>query len=264
MAQLINEAKRFQKLANIQENTQKLSPEEQKVADDILNAGMLEEGKFDPKAILNKMIQWGKKGLLTMAIISSVLSSCGFGPTVEQDLKNKAEEYAKLEKEKDDYAKGLADFQTTSDSTMAVAQGKKFDKFDRDTTWYNHYNKITHDLNSSLDDLKENNIDSVVNEALRKVRLKEATTPPPATPTQKPSGEKLQGGSMGLLIQKFNQLGIENPNLSSVLSRVKNGTKLSPSDNTVLASILTQMLKTSDDKTLMSIFQIFKSIESAK
>jgi hypothetical protein len=111
---------------------------------------------------------------------------------------------------------------------------------------------------------EKSNVDEAVNEALRKVRLKEATTPPPATPTQKPSGEKLQGGSMGLLIQKFNQLGIENPNLSSVLSRVKSGTKLSPSDNTVLASILTQMLKTSDDKTLMSIFQIFKSIESAK
>lgn len=106
----------------------------------------------------------------------------------------------------------------------------------------------------------------LINEAKRMQQLaniKEATPPPPAVPTQKPSGEKLQGGSMGLLIQKFNQLGIESPNLSTVLNKVKNGTNLSPTDNALLASILTQMLKTTDDKTLMSIFQMFKTIEAA-
>lgn len=170
MTQLINEAKRLQQLANIKENTQQsLSPKEQEVVDDILNAGMLEEGKFDPKAILDKMIQWGKKGLLTMGIIGTVLSSCNFGPTVDQDIKRKVEDYAKIEKEKDDYAKGLADFYTTGDSSMAVAQGKKFDKFDRDTTFYNHYNKITRNLNNTS--IKEStDIESAVNEALNAFR----------------------------------------------------------------------------------------------
>jgi hypothetical protein len=127
-------------------NENKLSPQEQKIADDILNAGMLEEGKFNPKAILDKIIQWGKKGLLTAAIVGVVLSSCNFNSTVEQDIKRQAENYYTTEKAKDDYIAGRADYMTTQDSTSAVAQGKKFDKYDRDTTWSSNYNKVKNQL----------------------------------------------------------------------------------------------------------------------
>jgi len=127
-------------------NENELSPKEQKIADDILNAGMLEEGMFDPKAILNRIIQWGKKGLLTVGIVSAVLSSCNFGTTVEQDIKRQAENYYTAEKAKDDYISGRADYMTTQDSTSAVAQGKKFDKYDRDTTWSSNYYKVKNQL----------------------------------------------------------------------------------------------------------------------
>jgi DNA-directed RNA polymerase specialized sigma54-like protein len=57
---------------DIQETT--LSPEEQKIADDIINT--LNEGVFDD--VLEKIKSYAKKGLMTAAILSSLLASPGF------------------------------------------------------------------------------------------------------------------------------------------------------------------------------------------
>jgi hypothetical protein len=84
-------------------NENQLSPEEQKIVDDVLNAGMLQEGEFDPKKILNKLIQWGKKGVLTAAILSSVLTSCNFDnyidKQIERDLKHNLEQWKNAEED---------------------------------------------------------------------------------------------------------------------------------------------------------------------
>jgi hypothetical protein len=96
MKQYINEAKRMQFLAGIINESQQineLNDAEQDVVDAILGEG-INEGKFNPKEILNKLMSIGKKGLLTAAIISSVLSSCNFGPSTDeviQDALGKAE-----------------------------------------------------------------------------------------------------------------------------------------------------------------------------
>jgi hypothetical protein len=151
MAQLINEAKRFQKLANIKENIQpELSSKEQKVADDILNAGMLEEGKFNLKAILDRMVQWGKKGLLTLAIIGSVLASCNVKPKDMIDT----------DKEQFELAQKLA----KQDSTYAAQQGKTINT---DSAASAHYFNMQ---DRSIDNMQKESIESTVNEALRKHR----------------------------------------------------------------------------------------------
>lgn len=149
MAQLINEVKRFQKLANIKEATQKLPPAEQKVVDDILKAGMLEEGKFDLKAILDKMVQWGKKGALTLAIIGSVLTSCNVEP----------KDMMATDKEQYELAVKLA----KEEEARAAQQGKTYNT---DSATSAHYFSMQDRAmqKESID------IESVVNEALTKFR----------------------------------------------------------------------------------------------
>jgi hypothetical protein len=72
---------------DIQETT--LSPEEQKIADDIINT--LNEGVFDD--VLEKIKSYAKKGLMTAAILSSLLASPGFS----QDQKQSIQQVVKTE-----------------------------------------------------------------------------------------------------------------------------------------------------------------------
>jgi len=96
MKQHINEAKRMQFLAGIINESQQvneLNDAEQDVVDAILGEG-ISEGKFNPKEILNKLISIGKKGLLTAAILSSVLTSCNFDSNVENNIKSELQKSA--------------------------------------------------------------------------------------------------------------------------------------------------------------------------
>lgn len=98
MTQLINEAKRFQKLANIKENIQQeLSPEEQEIADDILNT--LDEGMFDD--VLNKIKSYVKKGLMTAAIVGTLLSAPNFSQAQQQQIKQVAQIEMSITQKKD-------------------------------------------------------------------------------------------------------------------------------------------------------------------
>lgn len=87
MAQLINEAKRFQKLANINENIQPdLSFNEQEIVDDIINT--LDEGMFGD--VLDKIKSYAKKGLMTAGIIGALLSAPNFTQAQHQQIKQVA------------------------------------------------------------------------------------------------------------------------------------------------------------------------------
>ena len=83
---ILNEVARMQKLAGIRLINEGLTSKEQKVVDDILSECMLEESKYDPKKILDKLIQAGKKGLLTATILSTVLASCNFNQSQEDSI----------------------------------------------------------------------------------------------------------------------------------------------------------------------------------
>jgi hypothetical protein len=97
MAQLINEAKRFQKLANIKENTQQdLSSQEQEIVDDILNT--LDEGMFGD--VLDKIKSYAKKGLMTAGIIGALLSAPNFSQAQQQQIKQVAGTEASSTQEK--------------------------------------------------------------------------------------------------------------------------------------------------------------------
>jgi hypothetical protein len=118
LAGLITES-RYKQLI---ENIENLSPAEKKIADDIVNTGMLEESKFDLKAILDKMVSYGKKGLLTLAIISSVLTSCNVTPKDMIDIDKEQYELAvKMAKE---------------ESIEAAKQGKTFNTDSAATSHY--------------------------------------------------------------------------------------------------------------------------------
>ena len=73
MKQQINEIKRMQVLAGIitEEEAKKLTPQEQKIVDDIL--GGLDEGLFDD--VLEKAKKYAKKGLLTASIMAALLAA---------------------------------------------------------------------------------------------------------------------------------------------------------------------------------------------
>ena len=93
--QFITEAKRFQKLAGIINESQydelseadTLSDEEQDVVDDILNT--LNEGSFGD--VLNKVKEYAKKGLMTVAILSSLLASPNFSQAQQTQIKQTAQ-----------------------------------------------------------------------------------------------------------------------------------------------------------------------------
>lgn len=128
MAKLINEAKRFQQLAGIITEAQslnELNDAEQEVVDTILGEG-INEGKFNPKEILAKLIATAKKGLLTAAIISSVLASCSFPDTTNEYIKDRLDRYetvdsTKVAQIKDentaDYQQALNDIESQKTST---------------------------------------------------------------------------------------------------------------------------------------------------
>ena len=93
MKQPLNEQfRRMQKLAGIiTENQYKedineasLSPEEQDIANDILNT--LNEGPFD--STLEKIKAYTKKGLMTVALLSTLLASPGFSQDQKQSIQN--------------------------------------------------------------------------------------------------------------------------------------------------------------------------------
>jgi len=86
--QYINEAKRFQKLAGIinesQLSEESLNPEEQKIADDILNT--LDEGMFTD--VLDKIKSYAKKGLITIAILATIFGSTQLTTSQKDDVRD--------------------------------------------------------------------------------------------------------------------------------------------------------------------------------
>jgi enoyl reductase-like protein len=116
MSQLINEAKRMQFLAGIITESQinELNEPEKELVDAILGEG-INEGKFNPKEILAKLIAVAKKGLLTATVLSTVLASCNFGPSVDETIKNRVEQYKVIDsmelaqKERDEAFKNKID-----------------------------------------------------------------------------------------------------------------------------------------------------------
>ncbi len=82
--QFITEAARMQKLAGIvtepKINEDNLTPDEQKIVDDILET--LHEGMFDK----NKFMSYLKKGAITAAIIGSLLASTQLNFTQKKDI----------------------------------------------------------------------------------------------------------------------------------------------------------------------------------
>ena len=90
---LIQEAKRLQQLAGLISENQlltELNDAEQDVKNAILGTS-LKEVKFSPKEILSKMLYAAKKGILTTAIISSVLASCNFDSKTNESIKDAIE-----------------------------------------------------------------------------------------------------------------------------------------------------------------------------
>tara|TARA_R110000868_G_scaffold91897_1_gene254731 strand:+ start:1892 stop:2563 length:672 start_codon:yes stop_codon:yes gene_type:complete len=71
--------------SRLQEGTT-LKPEEQKVVDDIL--GSLDEGMFDN--VLDKVKAYGRKGMLTAAIVTALLATPNLTQAQKQDVKNVA------------------------------------------------------------------------------------------------------------------------------------------------------------------------------
>ena len=84
----INEVKRWQKLAGIlnesQLSEQILSPEERKIADDILNT--LDEGMFTN--VLDKIKSYAKKGLITLAILATIFGSTQLTTSQKDDVRD--------------------------------------------------------------------------------------------------------------------------------------------------------------------------------
>jgi hypothetical protein len=90
----LNEVKRMQQLAGLITESQlsELNEPEKELVDAILGEG-INEGKFNPKEILAKLIAVAKKGLLTATVLSTVLASCNFGPSVDETIKNRVEQH---------------------------------------------------------------------------------------------------------------------------------------------------------------------------
>jgi len=206
MAQLINEAKRFQQLAGIINEAEQITPDQQKIVDDILNT--LEEGMFDN--MLSKVKEYAKKGLITATMLTTLLAA----PNLSSAQKSSIQQAVKQEQPyigdpsiKD--AQGKALYQAAEKNITALQQ---FIKSHPKATWASELLQMVNPKNSSLKGrynnsdtwnslqqsayrfadsnnngdaflktLKESqlDIDSVVNEALDNYRLDEATTPSP-------------------------------------------------------------------------------------
>jgi hypothetical protein len=86
-------AKTFNKIKRIDENmldeNKPLSPEEQKILNDILsNTNSLNEGMFD--SVLEKVKSYVKKGMMTAGILAALLSTPGMSIAQQNALKNVA------------------------------------------------------------------------------------------------------------------------------------------------------------------------------
>lgn len=145
MKQQLNEIRRMQKIAGIITEVQslnELNDAEQEVVDTILGKG-INEGKFDPKEILAKLIATAKKGLLTAAIVSSVLASCSFPDTTNEHIKDQLDKYETVDstkvaqiKDEDtaDYQQALNDIESqktntsTEDILSKLASEEGFEK----------------------------------------------------------------------------------------------------------------------------------------
>jgi hypothetical protein len=107
MAQLINEAKRMQFLAGLitesQLNEEKtLTPEEQELIDAVLkdtgaNTTSVNEGKIDLNKILARVKLLANKGLLTAAMASTILASCGTAGSSNDMFKRELENAKKVQ-----------------------------------------------------------------------------------------------------------------------------------------------------------------------
>jgi hypothetical protein len=112
----LNEVKRMQQLAGLITESQlsELNEPEKELVDAILGEG-INEGKFNPKEILAKLIAVAKKGLLTATVLSTVLASCNFGPSVDETIQNRLDQYktidsmALVQKERDEAFKNKMD-----------------------------------------------------------------------------------------------------------------------------------------------------------
>jgi hypothetical protein len=84
MRQYINKVKNFGLLINEQKNNNLLSTKEQEIIDDILSLN--ENINF--KDIINKIKDYSKKGLITTAILTSLLSNNAFSQEQKKEIEN--------------------------------------------------------------------------------------------------------------------------------------------------------------------------------
>jgi hypothetical protein len=150
MTQLIQEVKRFQQLAGIITESQlsEISEPEKKIVDAILDEG-INEGKFDPKEILAKLIAVAKKGLLTATIISTVLASCNFSSSTEDTIQRRLDQYKTID-------------------SMELQQKEKDQNFKKEIdSLTQHLNTIAP---STTPTPQQESIEQAVNEALKKFR----------------------------------------------------------------------------------------------
>lgn len=80
----INKVENFNKLIKEEKNYHKLSQEEEKILDDILSLN--EDINF--KGIINKIKNYAKKGLITTAILTSLLNNNAFSQEQKKEIKN--------------------------------------------------------------------------------------------------------------------------------------------------------------------------------
>ena len=157
MAQLINEAKRFQQLAGILNEAEQITPDQQKIVDDILNT--LEEGMFDN--MLSKVKEYAKKGLITATMLTTLLAA----PNLSSAQKSSIQQAVKQEQpyigdpdimrmgknttqstnEKD--AQGKALYQAAEKNVAAL---QKFVKANPKIVWANELLQMVNPKNKSL------------------------------------------------------------------------------------------------------------------
>jgi hypothetical protein len=106
-----------------------LSPEEEKIFDDIVNT--LNEGMFDD--VIEKIKSYAKKGLMTVAIIASLLASPNFSEAQKQDIKQVAQTEMSVSTSKGDAIQSLnAGLKSTN---PFVINSKNFDTNNPFTSW---------------------------------------------------------------------------------------------------------------------------------
>ena len=106
-----------------------LSSEEEKIFNDIVNT--LNEGMFDD--VIEKIKSYAKKGLMTVAIIASLLASPNFSEAQKQDIKQVAQTEMSVSTSKGDAIQSLnAGLKSTN---PYVINSKNFDTNNPFTSW---------------------------------------------------------------------------------------------------------------------------------